>query len=31
MVGKTGFEPATPFELFPDIMARPVGVEPATF
>ena len=40
MVGKTGFEPATPWSqtrcstklnYFPIYMARPVGVEPATF
>ena len=40
MVGKTGFEPATPWSqtkcttklcYFPLLLARPVGVEPATF
>src|SRR5262245_53154359 len=40
MVGKTGFEPATPWSqtkcstklsYFPYIMARPKGVEPITF
>jgi hypothetical protein len=40
VVGKTGFEPATPWSqtkcstklsYFPDLMARPRGVEPLTF
>ena len=40
LVGKTGFEPATPWSqtkcstklsYFPYIMARPKGVEPITF